>query len=83
MMRPYPTRGLSTHGGGGKFRNLKPTLIVIISGEFASPSDCHLFTGLTQNHGGCLFKGDDVEIMAGNTGNGVISTGNRKARATI
>jgi hypothetical protein len=24
-----------------------------------------------------------VEIMAGNTGNGVISTGNRKARATI
>ena len=51
--------------GEGGIRNQKPTLIVIILSESASPSDCHLFAGLKQNHVGCVFKDDDMEIMAG------------------
>ena len=56
--------------------NKEPTLIE----RKPSPSDCHLFAALERNHGFRVFQGDDVEKMAYNTGNGLISTGNRKAR---
>ena len=62
---------------GGGIRNPKHT-VILISGEFASPSDCHLFTGMEQNHGCCVLNGDDVEMMAGNTGYGLMGQGNRK-----